>query len=94
MRAYADSLDISTHMHRTTHPAKPNALGVIPPEPVQAAVRALIQSAGEREAGEKLTLDRTTLARVAAGLGVRKGTLALVRERLRALSIDHDPHTA
>jgi hypothetical protein len=79
-------------MHQPAQPARPNAQDVIPSETEQAAVRALIQAEGARVAGAKLNLDRTTLARVAAGLGVRKGTLALVRERLRALS--PDPHAA
>lgn len=59
--------------------------GVAPSESEQAAVKALIQTEGESAARASLNLD-TTLARVAAGLSVRRGTLALVRERLRALA--------
>ena len=71
-------------------PSKPaiSRQGVSPSDAEQAAVKALIQEKGERDASAALELDRTTLARVAAGLSVRKGTLALVRERLRALALN------
>src|SRR5262249_53903135 len=57
-------------MQQPAQTERPHSQGVIPSEPEQAAVRALIRAEGERAAGAKLNLDRTTLARVAAGLGV------------------------
>jgi ABC-type thiamin/hydroxymethylpyrimidine transport system permease subunit len=52
---------------------------------MRAAVSALAHALGERAAMNRLALGRLTLARLIAGLPVRAGTLALVRERLAAL---------
>ena len=50
------------------------------------AVAALVRERGEPEAIRLLTLSRLTIARVLGGLRVRAGTLALVRERLAAVT--------
>lgn len=58
-----------------------------PPE-VIAAVAAIVRERGERGAFQLFEFSRLTLARVLGGLGVRAGTLALVRERLAAVKAD------
>lgn len=68
-----------------TKPTAPHSQGVTPSESEQQGVKALMLADGERAACRKLGIDRTTAARVAAGLPVRRGTLALVRESLAAL---------
>lgn len=52
-------------------------------------VRALIARVGERRALELLDLPRPTLARAAAGLGVRRATAEVIRMRLDAA--DEEP---
>jgi hypothetical protein len=54
-----------------------NAAGTPPPAEVAQAVRQLVDTVGEREAMRRLGLSRTALVRVIAGLGVRRGTIAL-----------------
>jgi hypothetical protein len=54
------------------------------PEDLRAAVFAVVQAIGERAAMAKLGVGRGPLARLVAGLTVRAGTLALVREHLAA----------
>ena len=55
-----------------------------PPDIIDA-VAALVRERGEPGAVQLLAISRLTLARVLGGLGVRAGTLALVRERLAAV---------
>jgi hypothetical protein len=47
-------------------------------------LRVLVQSNGERSACRALGIPRATLARLLAGLRVRRGTVALVRAGLSA----------
>lgn len=56
--------------------------GDVASEPVRRAVRQLIDAVGTAKAAKTLGLGRETLARVVAGLVVRRGTLSLLRERL------------
>lgn len=57
-------------------------------------VRELIAALGERDAYRSLLVSRETLARVVAGLAVRRGTAALIRERLRELGAAEPGHAA
>jgi hypothetical protein len=50
-----------------------------PPEDVDLA-RRLVVKLGDRKAAERLHIGRTSVCRLAAGLPVTAGTLALVRE--------------
>jgi hypothetical protein len=63
-------------------PAMTNAKSVKPTRDEQRKVAELIEAKGVVEAAEKVGCARETLMRVAAGLSVRAGTMALVRERL------------
>lgn len=57
--------------------------GVIAPKDVRDAVARTINEHGIVEAAKKLGLARETLAKVAGGVVVAPGTIALVREKLR-----------
>jgi hypothetical protein len=57
----------------------------------------LIEKMGERALLAELNVSRQALSRALAGLGVRRGTIALVRDgiaspNLRALLEEHDQH--
>jgi hypothetical protein len=68
----------------TQRSATPGAFGVDPTETDRQAVLALVRRIGEAPAVAHLGINRFTLARVAATLPVREGTLELVRARLAA----------
>lgn len=51
-------------------------------EPTILRIRRLIESAGERRAGEMLNVPRATLMRALAGLGIRRGTVLLLEAAL------------
>ena len=51
----------------------------------RARVRELIDRLGERQAAVTLGVADRTLLRAVAGIGVYRGTAALIRERLREL---------
>jgi hypothetical protein len=61
---------------------KPTTLGVRPPDALRQAVVRLEHERGSTAAARELGISRESLARIVAGLGVRAGTIALVRERL------------
>jgi hypothetical protein len=64
-------------------PRKPNPpTGVPAPEDLRGLVRALVERVGEPLAVERLGLSRIALARLLAGLPIRRGTIALAREGL------------
>lgn len=50
------------------------------------ALGRLVRERGEYEVVRDFEIGRATLARALAGLGLRRGTLALIRERLRRCS--------
>jgi hypothetical protein len=56
--------------------------GIRPPETVQTAVRELVENLGEARAVEQLGLSRQSVARLALGLRVQRGTVAMARLRL------------
>jgi hypothetical protein len=56
------------------------------PESQQAELRARIKRLGEAGAAKELGISRSALLRAAGGFAVRPGTLALLREKLRAAS--------
>jgi hypothetical protein len=58
------------------------AQGEAAPQDVRDAITALLAAHGEAATVDRLGVDRQTFARVLAGLPVRRGTLALVRESL------------
>jgi hypothetical protein len=58
------------------------AKSVRPTRDEQKKVAQLIEEQGIVKAAETVGLARETLMRVAAGLGVQPGTMALVREKL------------
>jgi hypothetical protein len=80
----------------------PGATGYEPTDDDRAAVMALVRSVGETEACARLGVDRNALARVAAQLPVREGTLLKFRASLAGgapvdpaqLSLQLDPARA
>ena len=48
-------------------------------------ITQLVAEVGELRAAQALHISRQTLARILAGLEIRRGTAALIRERLREL---------
>jgi hypothetical protein len=67
------------------HQVPPRAQGEPLPEAEQRAVRALINTLGEAGARQRLGVSRPTIARLAGGLPVQRGTVALVTLRLREI---------
>jgi len=55
---------------------------VAPPEALASAVKAALQRDGEAATVQKLQLSRIALTKLAAGLPVRRGTMALAAIRL------------
>lgn len=53
------------------------------PEELRAHLVALVGKLGEKGCCTQLQLSRTTLSRAMAGLGLRRGTITLIREALR-----------
>lgn len=51
------------------------------------ALMALVRERGERGAVEAMGIGRHTLERALAGFNVRRGTAALIRERLHDMSV-------
>jgi hypothetical protein len=58
---------------RGTHP---------PPRAVQHGVRDALTREGERKVAERLGLSRLSVAKIAAGMAVHRGTAALAAARL------------
>lgn len=58
------------------------------PKNDRTRIRALISARGESAVARDLGLSRQSLARAIAGLEVRRGTAALIRERLREIAAD------
>jgi hypothetical protein len=54
------------------------------PPPTRDRLRKLIGAIGETEAIAELGVSRQTLSRALAGLGVRRGTVALIEQQLSA----------
>lgn len=71
---FADCPNADAHRKPATSPV---------PEPEQNALRALINTHGERAALRKLGLSRMAAYRVLAGLDVLPGTRAILREAFR-----------
>ena len=63
----------------------PNNMGAPLPEPERTQLRKIVDERGEARALVVLELNRQTLARALGGLGLRRGSHALIRDRLRAL---------
>lgn len=61
------------------------SVGVSPPSDIKSAVRDHIAEYGVTEGAVKLGIGREATARIAAGLGVRRGTLALVEQALKKM---------
>lgn len=59
------------------------SLGVRPPDLLRREVVRIEAELGSTGAARELGISRESLARIVAGLGVRAGTIALVKERLR-----------
>jgi len=57
------------------------------PADIAAAVKDLLRSIGERATCADLLISRNTASKMAAGLSVRRGSIAIVRERLAELAI-------
>lgn len=56
--------------------------GITAPADLLSKVRSLVEERGVNQAAETLGIGRESTARIAAGLGVRRGTLAIVRDKL------------
>lgn len=57
-----------------------SAPGLATPDPaLRADVAALVERSGKTDASRKLEIDRDTVARIARGEPVRRGSLALAR---------------
>jgi hypothetical protein len=59
------------------------SIGIEPSVKVQDAVRDCVAERGVTHAAEYLGIGREATARIVAGLGVRRGTLALVEKALK-----------
>ena len=55
-------------------------------EAIRLAVVSLVHEIGTRESAEVLGMSVTTVLRVIAGQGVREGTLAQLREKLKSIA--------
>jgi hypothetical protein len=53
--------------------------------PVQERLRALIVEIGEYEAAKKIGVGYSSIARAAAGMGLRRGTAGLIEMKLEAI---------
>lgn len=58
------------------------ASGVIPSKETSSSVRALVSELGVTAASERLGIGREATSRIAAGFGVRRGTLFLAMKKL------------
>ena len=63
-----------------------NNQGKPAPDAHREAVRKLVEELGESGAADRLDIDRNSLARIVSGFGLRRGTLALLREKFGAAS--------
>ena len=70
-------------MQQATRSKIPRAQGVTVPDDLRDALRALVSSIGEQPTLDRLSISRPTFGRVMAGLPVRVGTLAHIREQLQ-----------
>jgi hypothetical protein len=71
-------------MQHATRSNIPRAQGVVVPDELRDELRALVSSIGEQPTLDRLSISRPTFGRVMAGLPVRVGTLAHIREQLQA----------
>lgn len=71
-------------MKQATRSKIPRAQGVTVPDDLRDELRALVSSIGEQPTLDRLSISRPTFGRVMAGLPVRVGTLAHIREQLQA----------
>jgi hypothetical protein len=78
------------------NPAKapPGAPGVMPPADLATKARELVLRVGLRAACERTGLAKEAITRLAAGLPMRRGSIALAREGLRAPTNDNPPPRA
>lgn len=58
------------------------AFGVKPDRELSSAVKSLVDEIGVQEAATLLGIGREATSRLAGGIGVRQGTLALATKRL------------
>jgi hypothetical protein len=71
--------------------AHANGSGVCLDPPEQQRLKSLIERIGERELAEEAAMSRTTLARAAAGLPLRRASATVLRQVLAAA---HDGNEA
>lgn len=79
-------------MQQATRSKIPRAQGVTVPDDLRDALRALVSSIGEQPTLDRLSISRPTFGRVMAGLPVRVGTIAHVREQLQATAPKETNH--
>jgi hypothetical protein len=60
----------------------PRALGIVAPPAIRTAVRELLEHDGDLATAARLKISRTSLARLAGALRVRRGTIALAAQQL------------
>ena len=65
------------------------SFGIAPDDVVRTGVRALVDSVGVGQAAVVLGIGREATARIAAGLGVRRGTLLLAERSLKKQNGKH-----
>ena len=63
----------------TTGPAPRARLGTPLPEDLRNALAAMVREHGDREAAKRVQVSTNTIQRALAGLGVNRGTVALIR---------------
>jgi len=73
---------VETNMEQASN--KNLGKGTTPPVRHQLMARALSDEKGPAGAARDLGLDPSTFARVVAGMGVRRGTLAILAQRFGA----------
>lgn len=77
-------------MHPTSNEASKRAAGSPLPSELRAQLAAFVERHGEVETTARLGIGRLTLARALGGLGLRRGTIVLVRVALQDLEVPAD----
>ena len=81
-------------MQKAQKSTLPRSTGVTPPDDLRDELRALVSSIGEQPTLDRLSISRPTFGRVMAGLPVRVGTLAHIREQLQTNASKGANHVA